>query len=80
MKREEDGSIEGVAIQIEQSHKTDGMMERRRTCMEACGVRRRTTMLPPRTPPSSPSSNTERSSNDQPWIYYRTLSTPSVTQ
>ncbi len=65
-----------MAIQIEQSHKTDGMIERRRTCMQACGVRRHVTMLPPK----SPSSNTEQSSNDQPWLYYRTNSTPSFTQ
>ncbi len=76
MKCEQDGSLEGVAIQIEQSHKTDGMIERRRTCMQACGVRRRSTLLPPR----CPSSNTERSSNDRPWLYYRTHSTPSFTQ
>lgn len=67
-----------MAIQIEQSHNTDGMIERRRTCVEACGVRRRTTVLPPQ--PSSSSSNTDRSSNDQPWLYSRTNSTPSFTQ
>ncbi len=78
LKREQDGSLEGVAIQIEQSHNTDGMIERRRTCVQACGVRRRTTVLPPQ--PSSSSSNTDRSSNDQPWLYSRTNSTPSFTQ
>ncbi len=80
LKQEQDGTLEGVAIQIEQSHKTDGMIERRRTCMQACGVRRRATMLPPKSPSSSSSSNTEQSSNDQPWLYYRTNSTPSFTQ
>jgi hypothetical protein len=80
LKREQDGSLEGVAIQIEQSHNNDGIVERRRTCMQACGVRRRTVVLPPR-PPSSPasSSSADRSSNDQPWVYYRTNSTPSFT-
>lgn len=77
MKREEDGTIEGVAIQIEQSNKTDGMIQRRRTCMEACGVRRRTTMLPPKSPSSS---NSQGSSNGQSWNYFRTHSTPSFTQ
>ncbi len=80
MKCEQDGSLQGVAIQIEQSHKTDGMIERRRTCMQACGVRRRTTILPPRSPSSSSSSNTERLSNDQPWLFSRTHSTPSFNQ
>lgn len=57
------------------------MIERRRTCMQACGVRRRATMLPPKsTPSSSSSSNTERSSNGQPWTYFRTHSTPTFTQ
>ena len=79
LKQEEDGSLEGVAIQIEQSHKTDGMIERRRTCVQACGVRRRTTNLPPR-PPSSSSTTTDQSFNDHPWLYYRTHSTPSFTQ
>lgn len=76
MKREIDGSVEGVAIQIEQSHKTEGMIERRRTCMQACGVRRRTTIISPR--PSA--TNTDGFSFDKPWLYYRTYSTPSFTQ
>ena len=41
----EDGTLEGVAIQIEQSHSNDGMIDRRRTCVQACGVRRRTTVF-----------------------------------
>jgi hypothetical protein len=49
--------------------------------VQACGVRRRTTVLPSRSPSStSSSSNTERLFNDQPWLYYRTTSTPSFTQ
>ena len=88
LKRDEDGSLEGVAIQIEQSHKNDGMIERRRTCMQACGVRRRTTMLPPRSPSSAssssktppPTTNTDRSSNDQSWLTYRPHSMTSSTQ
>lgn len=76
LKREQDGSVEGIAIQIEQSHNTDGFVERRRTCMQACGVRRRTTILPPE---SSSSSNTNRFAYDQPWLHYRTNSTPSFT-
>ncbi|CAF0760369.1 unnamed protein product [Rotaria sp. Silwood1] len=79
LKREQDGSLEGIAIQIEQSYNTDGMIDRRRTCMQACGVRRRTTILPPRSPSSS-TSNTDRFSYDQPWLYYRANSTPSFTQ
>ena len=76
LKREQDGSLEGVAIQIEQSQKTEGTMKQSRTCVEACGVRRRTTAIPPR----SPSSNTTRLSNDRPWLYYRTTSSPSFIQ
>lgn len=78
LKREQDGSVEGVSIQIEQSHNNDGITERRRTCMQACGVRRRTTVLPPRPPPSP--SNPDRSSDGQSWLYYRTHSTPTFTQ
>ncbi|CAF2534207.1 unnamed protein product [Rotaria sp. Silwood2] len=81
LKREQDGSLEGIAIQIEQSHNTDGMIDRRRTCMQACGIRRRTTILPPRSPSSSSTaSNTDQFSYDQPWLYCRTNSTPSFTQ
>ncbi|CAM4780016.1 unnamed protein product [Rotaria magnacalcarata] len=69
LKCEQDGSLEGTAIQIEQSHNTEGMMERRRTCMQACGVRRRTTIISPRSPTSSTSS-TDGFSYDQPWLYY----------
>ncbi|CAF4213029.1 unnamed protein product, partial [Rotaria magnacalcarata] len=79
LKCEQDGSLEGTAIQIEQSHNTEGMMERRRTCMQACGVRRRTTIISPRSPTSSTSS-TDGFSYDQPWLYYRANSTPSFTQ
>lgn len=79
LKQQQDGSIEGVAIKIEQSHKSDGLTERRHTSVQACGVRRRTTQLPPRPPPSSSSYNTDRSSNDQSWLSYRTISTPSFT-
>lgn len=78
LKREQDGSLQGVSIQIEQSHNNDGTTERRRTCMQACGVRRRTTLLPPRPPPSP--SSTDRSSDGQSWMHYRTNSTPSFTQ
>lgn len=73
LKREQDGSLEGIAIQIEQSQQTHGKIQRRRTCMESCGVRRRATILPPR----CPSSHRERSSNDQPGLCYRTNSTPA---
>jgi hypothetical protein len=64
LKRDQDCSLEGVAIQIEQ----------RRTSMQACGVRRRTTDLPLQR------SNTDRLSNDYPWLYHRTNSTPSFIQ
>lgn len=37
LKQQEDGSIEGVAIQIEQSHKNDGITERRHTCVQEIG-------------------------------------------
>ena len=73
LKREQDGSLEGIAIQIEQSHQTNGKIQRRRTCMESCGVRRRATILPPR----CPSSTRDRSSNDQSGLCYRTNSTPA---
>lgn len=74
VKREEDGSIEGIAIQIEQSKKTEGFVKQSRTCVEACGIRRRTTIIPPQT-----SAFTQtRSFNDQPWLYYRTTSSPSI--
>ncbi|CAF1679206.1 unnamed protein product [Adineta ricciae] len=73
LKREQDGSLEGIAIQIEQSHQTNGKIQRRRTCMESCGVRRRATILPPR----CPSSTRDRSSNDQAGLCYRTNSTPA---
>ncbi|CAF3412379.1 unnamed protein product [Rotaria socialis] len=79
LKREQDGSLEGIAIQVEQRHNTEGMMERRHTCMQACGVRRRTTIISPRSPTSS-TSNTDGFSYDQPWLYYRANSTPSFTQ
>ncbi|CAF0922056.1 unnamed protein product [Rotaria sordida] len=80
LKREQDGSLEGIAIQIEQSYNTDGKVDRRRTSMQACGVRRRTTILSSKSPSSSTSaSNTDRFSYDQPWLYYRTNSTPSFT-
>ena len=64
LKREEEGS----SIQIEQSQKNDGIIEERRTCIEACGVRRKTAVLP------------ARSSNVYPWIYHRANSTPSFIQ
>ncbi|UJR35504.1 hypothetical protein I4U23_028258 [Adineta vaga] len=73
LKREQDGSLEGIAIQIEQSQQTNGKVQRRRTCMESCGVRRRATILPPR----CPSSTRERSSNDQCGLSYRNNSTPA---
>ncbi|CAF1121318.1 unnamed protein product [Adineta steineri] len=73
LKREQDGSLEGIAIQIEQSQQTNGKVQRRRTCMESCGVRRRTTILPPR----CPSSNRDRSLNDPPGISYRPNSSPA---
>jgi hypothetical protein len=76
LKREEDGSLEGVAIQIEQSHTTEGPIQQSRTCVEACAVRRRTTGIPPQ----SSSSNSTESSNDQPWLYYRATSSPSFIQ
>jgi hypothetical protein len=65
---------EGLSIEIEQSQKNDGIINQRRTYMQACGVRRRTTDLPFRP------SNTERLLNDYPWLYHRANSTPSFIQ
>ena len=76
LKHQQDGSLEGVAIQIEQSHNTDGRIERRRTCMQACGVRRRTMILYPET---SSSLSTDMFPSDSSCPYYRPNSTPTFT-
>ncbi|UJR10434.1 hypothetical protein I4U23_014638 [Adineta vaga] len=67
LKREEDGSSKGLSIQFEKSHHNDGIIDQRRTCMEAIGMRRNLT-------------NQGRSSNDYPWVYYQTDLSPSYIQ
>lgn len=76
MKRDENGTIEGVAIQLEQSQKTFGSIKQSRTCVEACAVRRRTTIIPPQ----SPTTHSSRLYDDRPWLYHRTSSSPSFIQ
>ncbi|CAF0833207.1 unnamed protein product [Adineta steineri] len=72
LQREQDGSLKGLSIQLEKSQQNDGIIEQRRTCMEAYGIRRKPNALPYRSP-----SNTERFSHDYPWLYYRANSSPS---
>jgi hypothetical protein len=77
LKKEQTGSLEDLSIQIEQSKKNDGIIQRHRTSMQSCEIRRRISGLPVR---SSSSLNKDRLSKNYPWFFHRTNSTPSFIQ